>query len=50
MGNTGPGSAGNGGPGRGELSGYGMIPLLGGVGMAAWGVYRVREAGGVRGR
>ncbi len=34
----------------GQLFGYGMIPLLGGAGMAAWGVYRVREAGGVRGR
>ncbi|WNF28619.1 hypothetical protein RI138_18260 [Streptomyces sp. C11-1] len=28
-----------------ELVGYGMIPLLLGVGTAAWGGYRVREAG-----
>ncbi|MGA6173778.1 hypothetical protein ACPEIF_26435 [Streptomyces sp. NPDC012600] len=34
----------------GTLVGYGMVPLLLGAGTAAWGVYRVREAGGWRGR
>nr|WP_237521402.1 pentapeptide repeat-containing protein [Streptomyces sp. SID8356] len=34
----------------GQLVVYGMIPLLAGAGTAAWGVYRVREAAGARGR
>lgn len=34
----------------GQLVVYGMIPLLAGVGAAAWGVYRVREVAGARGR